>query len=149
MEQLVRVREVYADGTAQVVHVRESACSGDCHKCSGCGAVKQSMIFRAVNTVGACPGQLVTVTAQSAPVLKAAAVLYLLPVLLFIVGYLLGAAWWKAGALCGGVGFLVGIALAVIYDRLVAKKRNTVYTITGYAGGNAAISVTKGDNDLD
>ena len=149
MEQLVRVREVYEDGTAQVICIRESACSGDCHKCSGCGAVKQSMLFRAVNTIDARPGQLVTVTAQSAPVLRGAAVLYLLPVLLFILGYLLGAAWWNVGALCGGAGFLMGIALAVLYDRLVVKKRNIVYTITGYAEKNAAVSVTKGDNDLD
>ena len=38
MEQLVRVKEVYDDGTALVFRIRESACSGDCHKCSGCGA---------------------------------------------------------------------------------------------------------------
>ena len=149
MERLVRVREVYEDGTALVICIRESACSGECHKCSGCGAVKQSMLFRAVNAIGANPGQLVTVTAESAPVLRAAAVLYLLPVLLFVLGYLLGAAGWDAGALCGGIGFLLGIGLAVMYDRLVVKKRNTVYTITGYPGGSAVGSVTKGDNDLD
>ena len=40
MEQLVRVKETFDDGTATVIHVRESACSGDCHKCSGCGAAK-------------------------------------------------------------------------------------------------------------
>lgn len=146
MEQLVRVREVYNDGTAQVVCVRESACSGDCHKCSGCGAVKQTVIFRAVNAVDARPGQLVTVTARSAPVLRAAAVVYLVPVLLFVLGYLLGAVRWNAGGICGGAGFLMGIALAVIYDRQVMKKQNTVYTITGYAD---SLSVTKGDNDLD
>ena len=40
MQQLVRVRQTHEDGTATVIHVRESACSGDCHKCSGCGAAK-------------------------------------------------------------------------------------------------------------
>ena len=149
MEQLVRVREVYEDGTAQVICIRESACSGDCHKCSGCGAVKQSVVFRANNPIGANPGQLVTVTAESAPVLRAAAVLYLLPILLFLVGYLLGVAWWDAGGLCGGAGFLAGIAFAVAYDRLVVKKRNTVYTITGYADRKGTASVIKGDNNLD
>ena len=29
MEQIVRVKEVYPDGSAQVIHVRESACSGE------------------------------------------------------------------------------------------------------------------------
>ena len=29
MEQLVRVQKLNADGTAQVLHIRQSACSGD------------------------------------------------------------------------------------------------------------------------
>ena len=149
MQQKVRVTAVYDDGTAQVMYIRESACSGDCHKCSGCGAAKQTVQFRAVNAIGAQAGQVVTVTSESAPVLRAAAVLYLVPVVLFILGYLVGASYWNAGALTGGAGFLAGIALAVIYDRLVIKKRETVYTITGYAGPSAGMSVTKGDNDLD
>ena len=40
MEQIVRVREVRPDGMATVIHFRQSACSGDCHQCSGCGASK-------------------------------------------------------------------------------------------------------------
>ena len=43
MEQLVRVKETYDDGTALVFRIRESACSGDCHKCSGCGAAKDTI----------------------------------------------------------------------------------------------------------
>jgi len=31
MEQLVRVKETFENGTANVLLVRESACSGDCH----------------------------------------------------------------------------------------------------------------------
>ena len=31
MEQKVMVRKALPDGTAQVVLIRESACSGDCH----------------------------------------------------------------------------------------------------------------------
>ena len=49
MEQIVRVKETFPDGSATVLLVRESACSGDCHKCSGCGAAKETMIFTARN----------------------------------------------------------------------------------------------------
>ena len=35
MEQIVRVREVRPDGMATVIHFRQSACSGDCHRYSG------------------------------------------------------------------------------------------------------------------
>ena len=40
MEQKVRVKKVNSDGTAQVLHIRQSACSGDCHQCAGCGAAE-------------------------------------------------------------------------------------------------------------
>ena len=90
MEQLVRVRETHDDGTAAVVHIRESACSGDCHKCSGCGAAKETVIFTADNPIGASAGDLVRVESSTAPVLKAAMVLYVLPLVLFFLGYWLG-----------------------------------------------------------
>ena len=64
MEQLVRVKKTYDDGTALVIHVRESACSGDCHKCSGCGAAKEAMLFTADNPLGARTGDLVKVVSM-------------------------------------------------------------------------------------
>lgn len=143
MEQTVRVRRVLEDGRAEVYHVRESACSGDCHKCSGCGAAKETVAFIAVDAIGVAVGDTVTVSSESAPVLGAAAVLYMLPLVLFGVGYYLGA-MIKYGALGGCLGFALGIALAVVYDRTVEKKRKPVYTITGFAG-----SQKKGDNGID
>ena len=142
MEQLVRVQSVKNDGTANVIRIRESACSGDCHKCSGCGAAQQTMLFEAVNAIGAKPGDMVIVKTESGPVLKAAAVLYLMPIVLFVAGYVLGDWLLHLGGLWGCIAFVLGIALAAVYDRKVAGKEKTVYTITGYAQ-------TKGDNDLD
>ena len=133
MEQLVRVRQIHEDGTATVLCVRESACSGDCHKCSGCGAAKESILLRADNPIGARTGDLVKVASESGPVLKAAAVLYMLPLVLFFAGYALGAALGLSGGLFGGLAFVLSIALIVVYDRRMQKKDNTIYTITGYA----------------
>lgn len=130
MEQTVRVRQVFADGTAQVVHIRQSACSGDCHKCSGCGAAAETLVLTAANPIGATAGELVKIQSASAPVLGAAAVLYLLPLVLFFAGY----------AVCpwvGGLGFALGIGVALVYDRAVARKKQPVYTITGYAEPSA------------
>ena len=136
MQQLVKVLTCAPDGTAQVACLRQSACSGDCHKCSGCGAVEQTMIFTARNPIGARPGDTVTVESATGPVLKAAAVLYMLPLVLFIVGYLVGMQW-NLGALIGGLAFVLSIVLIIAYDRLVMQKKNTVYTIIGYAGKSA------------
>ena len=67
MEQLVRIKQTYDNGTALVVHLRESACSGDCHKCSGCGAAKETVLLTADNPIGARRGDLVKVTSATAP----------------------------------------------------------------------------------
>lgn len=128
MEQKVMVRKALPDGTAQVVLIRESACSGDCHKCSGCGAAKETITFVAADPIGAKPGDVVTVRSDTAPVLRGAAVLYVLPLVLFLVGYLVTMSGWG-----GCAGFLLGIGAVIVYDRLVAKKEQIQYTITGYA----------------
>ena len=133
MEQLVRVREVYDNGTAQVVCIRESACSGDCHKCSGCGAAKETILLTADNPIGAGVGDLVNIRSETAPVLKAAAVLYMMPLMLFFAGYAIGAVLNISGAITGGLAFVLSILLIVFYDRRMAKKDKTIYTITGFA----------------
>lgn len=132
MTQTVRVIQCRADGTARVVHVRQSACSGDCHKCSGCGAVQEAVELIADNPIGAATGDLVVMEAATGPVLAAAAMLYLMPLVLFFLGYLLGNLWLGKGGLLGCGAFVLGIVLCVLYDRTVEKRKNTVYTITGF-----------------
>ena len=147
MEQLVRVVKQNDDGTARVVLVRESACSGDCHKCSGCGAAKETIIFDAQNPIGARRGDLVVVKSGTGPVMKAVGIFYLLPLVLFFAGYLLGNLW-GVGAVFGCLGFAAAMGLSVVYDRKIAKKEQ-VHTITGYAGDYLLRSAEKGDNNLD
>ena len=133
MTQKVMVKTCYADGTAQVLHLRQSACSGDCHKCSGCGAAQEALLLTVQNPLGAKPGDMVVIRAETGPVLQGAAVLYMLPLLLFFLGYALGAVLWQMGALIGCLAFVLSIALCVLYDRKIAKKRKTIYTITEFA----------------
>ena len=133
MDQIVRVKQIYEDGTAQVICIRESACSGDCHKCSGCGAAKEAILLTAENPIGAGVGDLVNIRSETGPVLKAAAVLYMLPLVLFFAGYALAAALDQSGALFGALAFVLSIVLIVVYDRRMARKESTIYTITGYA----------------
>ena len=133
MEQKAKVVRVGPEGEAQVAVLRQSACSGDCHQCAGCGAVEQMLMVDAYNAIGAEPGDLVTVRAASGPVLAAAAIVYMLPLALFFPGYLLGRSLWQRGGLMGCGAFVLGLLLAVIYDRRIAKKKKTVYTITGFA----------------
>ena len=149
MEQLVRVKETFDDGTALVIHVRESACSGDCHKCSGCGAAKETILLKVENPIGACRGDLVAVESATGPVLKAAAMLYMLPMMLFFIGYFTGDALWQRGLLTGCAAFIGGIALAVLYDRKISKNDQTSYTITRFVERSFLNSGNKGDNNID
>ena len=147
MEQIVRVREAHSDGTATVFLQRESACSGDCHKCAGCGAAKEVLIFEAENPIGAQRGDLVIIESGTGRVMKAVGIFYMLPLALFFAGYLLGSLW-NLGVLFGCLGFAGAIGLSVVYDRKIAKKEE-IHTITGYAGDYLLRSVEKGDNNLD
>ncbi len=147
MEQLVRVKETYDDGTALVIHVRESACSGDCHKCSGCGAAKEAVLLTAENRIGARRGDLVKIESETGPVLKAATVLYLMPLVLFFGGYLIGGLLGISGALCGCLAFALSIALIVIYDRKVVKKADIGYAITAFAGDALLQSMRKEEHN--
>ena len=135
MEQIVRVHRLHPDGRADIILVRESACSGDCHKCSGCGAAKETMIVTAENPIRAQVGDFVTLTSDTASIMKAVVAVYLVPLVLFFAGYGLGAALDISGGLVGGLGFFLGVAFAVWFDRYTTKKEETVYTITGYAPG--------------
>lgn len=133
MEQIVKVITTEPDGTARVMHIRESACSGDCHKCSGCGAAKETLFLTVKNSIRAKPGDMVRIESASGPVMAATMVFYLVPLVLFFLGYFLGETLWALGGLVGGLGFALGIGLAVVYDRLVARHQKIEYTVVGYA----------------
>ena len=60
--------------------------------------------------------------------------LYMLPLVLFFLGYYLGTLMGNFGAAMGGLGFVLGIVIIVIYDRKVVGKKNIGYTITAFAG---------------
>ena len=135
MEQIVRVHRLREDGRADIILVRESACSGDCHKCSGCGAQKETMIVTADNPIRAEVGDFVTLTSDTSTVMKAVVAVYLVPLVLFFAGFALGTALGWGGPLVGGLGFVLGLVFAVWFDRRTAKTGETVYTITGYAPG--------------
>ena len=55
------------------------------------------------------------------------------PLVLFFSGYYLGFRLGGFGALVGGLGFVLGILLVLVYDRKVARKANIDYTITAFA----------------
>lgn len=110
--------------------VRESACSGDCHKCAGCGAVSQTLQIRAKNPIGATKGDKVYVESSTGLVLWAAVLVYLVPILGFFAGYVLGF-HWNAIPLWSVIGFVLGWIPALWYNAYV-KKRPPTYTLVAF-----------------
>ena len=93
------------------------------------------MIVTAENPIRAQVGDFVTLTSDTASVMKAVFAVYLVPLVLFFAGFGIGMAMEWSPGLLGGLGFALGVAFAVWVDRRTAKKNDTVYTITGYAPG--------------
>ena len=133
MQQQVQVSRVFPDGDCEVFVRRESACSGDCHKCSGCGAAAQQVFVRAENALGAQPGDKVIVTSQTRQVLPAIFMVYILPLILMLAGYFAGVALAVSPGLLACAGFALGVAGIVVYDRLVARRRGMTYVVTAFA----------------
>ncbi len=131
MRQKARVCGLLSDGRAQLLVGRKSACSGDCGGCGGCGEV-QVLRIEAKNPVGAKKGDMVYVESEGGVVLKGAVLLYVIPLLLFLAGYLLclGLGSWAYAV--GAGAFLLGLVPAICYDRYV-KKHPPVYTVMGFA----------------
>lgn len=132
MEQIVRVRRLLPEDMAEVVKARESACSGDCHQCAGCGAAKETVVLTAKNPIGAQPGDRVKLRSESSPLLKAALVLYILPLVCFIAGYLVGENRWGRGALVSLCAFVLSMVPIRLMDRWLMRKLK--YTIVDFAG---------------
>lgn len=125
--------EAVSGRMAVISVVRESACSGDCHKCAGCGAVTQTLQIRGLNLIGASKGDKVYIESSTGTVLWATVLVYLVPLLTFFAGYCLGYRLQRV-ALWSVVGFVLGWIPALLYNAYV-KKRPPTYTVVAYVDG--------------
>lgn len=136
MIQTAKVTRVLDNGTAEVAVKRQSACGHDCSKCGGgCSElmVSSTVAVVAANPVRAMPGDMVRVESSTSGILKAAVVVYLVPFLLFFLGYFLCSAMHAGSgvsAAVGGIGFAVGVVLAILLDRQVTRNRSITFCIT-------------------
>jgi sigma-E factor negative regulatory protein RseC len=131
--------------TAKVVSVKENntkiiimesgGCGGGggCSGCHGCG----TSVIDAINTIGAKIGQDVKVEFKSAMYLKSAALVYGLPLVLFIIGVVLGISLFEESGLSVS-GELIGAAFGTVLwivsyfiIRFIDKKFN-MSARTGY-----------------
>ncbi len=130
MTQTATVAAVQGPGVVRVTVARQSACSHACSTCAGCGAVPGSITVLAKTDLDLTPGDLVELYSRSSRILPIAALVYLGPVLLFLMGYLLPQGVSEAGrGLLGGIGFVMGLALAVLADRRLRRNGGAGYRV--------------------
>ncbi|MBQ6206106.1 MAG: SoxR reducing system RseC family protein [Oscillospiraceae bacterium] len=120
MTQIATVERVLDASHAMISVPRKSACGHDCAECAGCGVTGMAVRAKALNLIGAEPGQQVVVRSDTKSALRMIAVVYLIPVALFLIGYIVGAFLTErvpvqyAMAVCG---FFLGLLPAILYDR--------------------------------
>ena len=61
MTQIATVERIIDNDHAEISVPRKSACGHDCEECAGCGVSGAAVHAKAVNTIGAQPGQKVVV----------------------------------------------------------------------------------------
>lgn len=130
MTQIATVRKLTKLGFAEVEVRRQTACGHDCKDCAGCTQVVTGETVVLVNNdLNANLGDVVLIESQSSQVLTAAMIVYILPFLLFFVGYFACGALFSqpegtVPVIGGLLGFALGLFSAIYWDRRERKKRN-------------------------
>lgn len=129
MEQIAVVKKILTNGMAQVSVERGTAC-GAAHSCADCAGcehviVQTEKVVTAINDVSARMGDVVRLRSENAPFMKSAAIVYLLPLVLALAVYGIAAATLSLGEgpmmLFALLGFVIGIGIAVAWDRHMKK----------------------------
>ena len=141
MKQTAQVTRIVAPGYVEVKVRRTSACASahNCGSCDHCSFMENAPEIKVVaeDPYGAGVGDTVTVESASARVLGAAALLYIVPLVLFFLGYFVGGSlgWSEAGAIAlGGGGFLLGLLGAFALDRRMKKRDNVTFKVVSIGG---------------
>ena len=131
MTQIATVEKILDADHAVISVPRKTACGHDCEECAGCGVNGAAVKAKAKNTVGARPGQKVVVESDTKNMLGIISLVYLTPVVLFLLGYLL--TWFlpSEGMRYGAAvaAFAVGIVPAILYARRVRRQGGLEFTI--------------------
>ena len=130
MTKIATVEKSVDAGFVEISVPRKSACGHDCEECAGCGMTGAAIHARASDPVGVKPGDKVVVQSETKKLLGVVALVYLLPVVAFLLGYFL------SEGLAEKVRYIIAIAAAaaaflpsIFYDRYAKRHEVLTYTI--------------------
>lgn len=141
MKQTAQVIRTVAPGYVEVKVRRISACASahNCGSCDHCSFLENApeIVVVAEDPCGAGVGDTVTVETATARVLGAAALLYIVPLALFFLGYFIGGSlgWGEGAAIAlGGAGFFLGLLGAFLLDRRMKRRDNVTFRVVAIEG---------------
>ena len=139
MTQFAIIKKLTAPDKAEVEVLRGTACGDDCGSCEVCHYASKIRV-EARNDVGAQLGDRVEIEARTSRVLGAAVLVYVVPFVLFFIGYAVAAALNFSEGLSmvmSFAAFAVGMVVVVIVGRR-RRKNPITYSITRVVGHEAA-----------
>ena len=130
MTQIATVEQILEHGYASISVPRKSACGHDCEECAGCGVTGAAVRAKAKNDIGAQPGQKVVVESSTKKLLGVVALVYLLPVIFFLLGYFLTNGLGETVRYLVAIGaFALSFIPCIAYDRYARRHESLTYTI--------------------
>ena len=133
MVQIATVEKLIDDEHAEISVPRKSACGHDCADCAGCGVTGHAVHAVAKNPIHATPGDKVVIESSTRKVMWVVALVYVIPLVCFFLGYAVGnaALHWgdRMSGLMGAIFFVLGLIPAFLYDRYVKKSGSLEYHI--------------------
>ena len=131
MTQEAVVTRVFPNNMAEVAVTRTTACGGNCGNCESC--IFQSQLkTMAKNGISASPGQRVLIESKSSNVFGASLLVYIMPLLFFLVGFALAYSLGASEGICIAVSFaglILGAAILVLSQRLKKNKNPITFDI--------------------
>jgi positive regulator of sigma E activity len=112
MTQLAIVLKNFGPGLCEVRVRRSASCGDACASCPGlCDTPDADLL--AINTEGAAPGD--TVLIENSRTLLLAALVYLVPIILFFIG-------WFIHPVAGAIGVLIGAGGVIAVNRFLQDR---------------------------
>ena len=132
MTQDAVVTKVFPNGMAEVVVARGTACGSNCGNCESCVFQNEIKAF-AKNSVNARAGEKVVIESLSSRIFGAVFIVYIIPLLAFVLGYVVADSCGLGEGLsivCSFVVFCIAVAIMVAHQRSSKRKNPIKFEIT-------------------
>ena len=130
MTQIATVEKKLEPGFVEISVPRKSACGHDCKECAGCGMTGAAIHARASDPIGVEPGDKVVVQSETKKLLGVVALVYLLPVIAFLLGYFLSYGLAEKVRYCIAIAAAIAAFIpSIFYDRYAKRHEVLTYTV--------------------